>query len=216
MHPRDRVRVRCRLLLAGSVAGGLVASGVTALGSTYGAVGHLTSPTPGTAADLCVAAAGAGASTAGVWLGLCVLACGVDDVRGASPGAGGLLRPCVLQVVLGTAIACGSTPANAGPQTVLGHHAASEHASISTPPPLPLRPLTGVVPSSTHVVRPGDCLWDVAGSVLGPSATHAEISRAWRRLYEANRDRIGPEPDLLVPGTTLTLPDRLTPRSRAA
>ncbi len=58
------------------------------------------------------------------------------------------------------------------------------------------------------VVRPGDSLWAIAARALPPGATAAEIDDAWRRLYELNRSVIGADPDLILPGTQLTLPDR--------
>jgi nucleoid-associated protein YgaU len=56
------------------------------------------------------------------------------------------------------------------------------------------------------VVRPGDCLWDIAAAHLGPGATAAEIARAWPRWYAANRAVIGPDPNLIHPGQRLVPP----------
>lgn len=56
------------------------------------------------------------------------------------------------------------------------------------------------------VVQPGDSLWALARSALPPTATDADIDRAWRRLWAANREAIGPDPDLIRPGTQLRRP----------
>jgi len=56
-------------------------------------------------------------------------------------------------------------------------------------------------------VRHGDTLWDIAAAHLGPEASDAEIARAWPRWYDANRDAIGADPDLLHPGTVLVSPE---------
>jgi nucleoid-associated protein YgaU len=56
------------------------------------------------------------------------------------------------------------------------------------PPPAP-RKLT---------VQKGDCLWRLAASHLGDA-------QAWRKLFEANRERIR-NPDLIYPGQTFELP----------
>ncbi|MFC8734560.1 LysM peptidoglycan-binding domain-containing protein [Luteimicrobium sp. NPDC057192] len=56
-------------------------------------------------------------------------------------------------------------------------------------------------------VRHGDTLWDIAAAHLGPHATDAEIARAWPRWYDANRDAVGADPDLLLPGTVLVAPE---------
>jgi hypothetical protein len=49
---------------------------------------------------------------------------------------------------------------------------------------------------STYTVQPGDTLWDI-GQRLGVD---------WRRLYEANRQVIGPDPNRIRPGQVLVLP----------
>lgn len=56
-----------------------------------------------------------------------------------------------------------------------------------------------------HVVVPGDCLWDIAAARLGPGAPAAAVDRAWRLLYDANRDVIGDDPNLILPGQRLRL-----------
>jgi hypothetical protein len=55
-------------------------------------------------------------------------------------------------------------------------------------------------------VRSGDTLWDLASAHLGPGADDAAIDAAWRADYAANRDVVGPDPDLILPGQVLTLP----------
>lgn len=63
----------------------------------------------------------------------------------------------------------------------------------------------GAGPDSV-VVRAGDTLWDVAARHLGPDADPSEIAAAWPRWHEANRAAIGPDPDLILPGTELVPP----------
>jgi resuscitation-promoting factor RpfA len=58
------------------------------------------------------------------------------------------------------------------------------------------------------VVRRGDSLWRVAERALGPDATDAEIATEWPRWYDANRDVVGDDPDLLLPGTVLRPPSQ--------
>ncbi|WP_404384110.1 LysM peptidoglycan-binding domain-containing protein [Knoellia locipacati] len=57
------------------------------------------------------------------------------------------------------------------------------------------------------VVHRGDSLWSIAARHLGPDAVDAEIAHAWPQWYAANRDRIGDDPDLLLPGQVLRVPD---------
>jgi|SRR5829696_6573450 len=59
----------------------------------------------------------------------------------------------------------------------------------------------------TERVATGDSLWAIAERRLGPDATPAAVTAEWRRWYAANRGVIGPDPDRLLPGTTLRAPD---------
>ena len=63
---------------------------------------------------------------------------------------------------------------------------------------------------SVLVVSQGDCLWALSARLLGEEATDAEITQAWQLLYEQNRQTIGANPNLIFPGTTLTVPDALS------
>jgi len=62
----------------------------------------------------------------------------------------------------------------------------------------------------TLVVEPGQSLWSISAARLGPQASAADIARAWPRLYQANREAIGPEPGLIHPGLRLAVPDGIT------
>lgn len=73
--------------------------------------------------------------------------------------------------------------------------------------------------SASHslvTVRRGDSLWSIARSHLGPDASDADVARAWPRWYEANRDVIGADPGLLVPGLQLVPPGAATAGTTAA
>ena len=65
------------------------------------------------------------------------------------------------------------------------------------------------VPDNAHevVVHRGDSLWSLAARHLGPDAGDAEVAQAWPLWFEANRDRIGDDPDLILPGQSLRIPD---------
>ncbi len=90
--------------------------------------------------------------------------------------------------------------------------ARGDRASACTTPPersAHARPV--VTPASPplarrHVVVPGDTLWDLAARDLSPDASAADVSDRWQRIYRRNRAAVGPDPDLLVPGTSLELP----------
>lgn len=60
--------------------------------------------------------------------------------------------------------------------------------------------------SSEVVVRRGDSLWTIAARHLGPDATDADIAAEWPRWHAANRDVVGDDPDLILPGMILRPP----------
>ncbi|MDX6366465.1 MAG: hypothetical protein QOK30_1541 [Nocardioidaceae bacterium] len=57
-----------------------------------------------------------------------------------------------------------------------------------------------------RTVRRGDSLWRMARDELAPSAPDSAVCREVAAIYAANRALIGPDPDLILPGTELTLP----------
>jgi resuscitation-promoting factor RpfA len=79
------------------------------------------------------------------------------------------------------------------------------HASTVPAPPANAAPLPDAGVAS-YTVRPGDCLWSIAATRLGRSATTRAIDRGWRVIYDANRHSVGPDPNLIHPGLVLTLP----------
>lgn len=84
----------------------------------------------------------------------------------------------------------------------------------SAEPPPALRSASGAgstgepaARAGEHVVRPGDTLWEIAASRLPAGADDAQVAAAWPRWYAANAAAIGPDPDLILPGTVLRPPD---------
>lgn len=62
---------------------------------------------------------------------------------------------------------------------------------------------------SVHVVVAGESLWRIAEQHLAARGdpTHpAAVATAWPAWYAANRDVVGPDPDLIHPGQVLTPP----------
>jgi len=60
-------------------------------------------------------------------------------------------------------------------------------------------------PGASHTVRAGDTLWAIAESRL-PGSGDLEIAELVERIHEQNRRVIGADPDHIVPGQRLALP----------
>jgi nucleoid-associated protein YgaU len=56
------------------------------------------------------------------------------------------------------------------------------------------------------VVKPGDSLWTIAAAELGPAASDDAIAARWPQWYAANRQLIGPDPNVIHPGQVLNPP----------
>lgn len=71
---------------------------------------------------------------------------------------------------------------------------------VQTPPPPPApAPAPAPEPMRTYTVLRGDSLWKIAQQFYGNGAL-------WPRIYEHNRDIIGPNPNLIQPGWELGIP----------
>jgi hypothetical protein len=63
--------------------------------------------------------------------------------------------------------------------------------------------------SATREVEPGDNLWTIARERLGPDAPADLIAAETGQIFELNRDRIGQDPDRILPGQELLLTEGL-------
>lgn len=61
-------------------------------------------------------------------------------------------------------------------------------------------------PQDRVVVLRGDSLWSIAARHLGHGATAAQITAEWHRWLATNRDVIGADPNLILPGQELLRP----------
>lgn len=178
------------------------------------------------AEPLVVGVAGLGMAAAGVWSCLGTFVCLVDLARRRTILAPGPLRPRALRQALlrawaptvGAAVVCAAGPvaADTGPDglplpdrpvvTAPADHPAERGRSRAAPRhDSPAR----VGAPAERTVVPGDCLWTIAADLLGPTASPAQVDRAWRAVYHLNHSRVGPDPDVLRPGTRLALPRSL-------
>jgi resuscitation-promoting factor RpfA len=149
--------------------------------------------------------------------------------------APGVVRTAVVAILGGTLVAGSAAAASASPRpspqpasTALpspgwvGPTAPPAVASITphpvlpglpapTPPPADVQlvsavPASGRVADADVVVRRGDTLWAIAARHLPGEASTEQIARSWPRWYAANRQVIGPDPDLIRPGQVLRPP----------
>ena len=114
-------------------------------------------------------------------------------------------------------------PAPASPGRAPGAPAPRPGAGLPlVPPPGPAAPApasrsAGAAPAAAApeewVVELGDSLWTIAEETMadaraGAAPSEADVTAYWRRLVEANRDRLAApaNPDLLLPGQRLVLP----------
>ncbi|MDE7244012.1 MAG: LysM peptidoglycan-binding domain-containing protein [Oscillospiraceae bacterium] len=52
----------------------------------------------------------------------------------------------------------------------------------------------------TYTIKSGDCLWNIAKSIYGDGADYT-------KLYEANKDVVGDNPNKIYPGQVLSIPE---------
>jgi hypothetical protein len=97
------------------------------------------------------------------------------------------------------------------PTAVMTRLPATDPPRASRSPPAPATGDSAATPPS-WTVEAGDSFWSIAADTLaeaGEASTDRRVIGYWRRLVEANRGRLldPGNPDLLVPGQELVLPD---------
>jgi nucleoid-associated protein YgaU len=148
----------------------------------------------------------------------------------ALPGMAGTAARVLVRVVLpagarrGAALALGLGLGVAGPLLATAPLLVINPAAAASGDAVPDWPTSAGTPSAPvpdwpaplpaaadHVVVRGDCLWDIAAArgrdQTGLAPTNREIADAVAAWWGANRDVIGPDPDLLIPGQVLRPPD---------
>ena len=61
-------------------------------------------------------------------------------------------------------------------------------------------------PAMRLVIHPGDSLWSISQKRLTSDASPTQIANEVERIFEANRNQIGNDPTLILPGQELLLP----------
>jgi LysM domain len=103
--------------------------------------------------------------------------------------------------------------AHDAPTAVMTRLPVTDPPPASRPPPAPPtpEPARAATPAS-WTVEAGDSFWSIAEETVAPAGDEPhdrQVIGYWRRLVEANRSRLldPGNPDLLVPGQELLLPD---------
>jgi hypothetical protein len=175
-------------------------------------------PPPGRFDAWFVAGCEAAALVAGGWLWLLVTLVTLE-AAGRAPRRRGVprgLRRLVLSAcgvglvggLVAPAYAAAPTPPLEGlplPDRATSGSVADHHGSASPAPVAGARPDDERSAGSVRVVR-GDTLWALAAAGLPGDAPLAVVDERWRAIHAANRDVIGADPDLILPGQQLRLP----------
>jgi LysM repeat protein len=164
--------------------------------------------------DLFVAACATALAASSAWLWAVTTVTVAGLLAGAdSPRQGGatrrlVLAACGVAVVAGTAVPAAAAEGD-GPELLAGltlPDRAVAPAERRTParPPAPATVVRTASPASdAYVVRPGDSLWSIAEA----RTSGGSVDERWRAIWQANRDVVGDDPDLILPGQALRLPE---------
>ncbi len=141
---------------------------------------------------------GVAALAIGGWLAARVSSL-VCSLPGRVPVPGRVVATATI-VALGL-VAAPKAPASADPVPPLVRLADRDVEATPAAPPA----------ASTYEVRGGDSLWCIAATTLarrtGEPPTSGDVARFWPKIHQVNRDVIGDDPDLILPGQRLTIPE---------
>lgn len=181
----------------------LVSAAAGTAGLTVPATWGVARAASGTAsvADVLVASCAAALAVALAWLWLVA----TTTVAGLLTGrvrTGGTTRRLVL-VACGVAVVAGTN----APALASGGDGRELLAGLALPERAVAavhraRRPSGPAAAGTYVVRPGDSLSSIALAHPGPGS----LDERWRAIWNANREVVGDDPDLIHPGQALRLP----------
>jgi hypothetical protein len=103
-----------------------------------------------------------------------------------------------------------SAPSSSAPPAVPSTTVRPSAVAPSAVAPSAVAPSAVARTANAVVVRPGDSLWALAEASLRSSGTadptDRQVAQAWPLWWAANREVVGDDPDLLLPGTVLRPP----------
>jgi hypothetical protein len=110
-------------------------------------------------------------------------------------------------LLAGLGVALATAPGQASsPAWATGPMDNSRQPSAGQALPAPARPLGAAPRPPRVVVRTGDTLWHLAADRLPRASRAIVVADFVDRLHHRNRDVIGPDPDLILPGERLVIP----------
>ncbi|AIY01294.1 hypothetical protein ART_1695 [Arthrobacter sp. PAMC 25486] len=71
---------------------------------------------------------------------------------------------------------------------------------------IPFQPQPVISSELDVVVKNGDSLWSIVAAALGPYASDVDVAMNWPSWYRTNRDTIGADPNVILPGQILHAP----------
>lgn len=156
-----------------------------------------------------VAACATGLALSLAWLWLVTSVTVAEVVTDAVPSSGGATRRLVL-LACGAAVVAGTAlPAQAstgdGVEVLVGLPLPERAVAPARPgrTGTPAGP-TAAPTAGAYVVQPGDSLWSIAHAHPAPAG---DVEARWRSIWRHNREVVGDDPDLILPGQALRLPD---------
>jgi hypothetical protein len=198
---RRAPRLRCLGIWAVATA---VAGALARLLAPHVAVAPAGHPFADRLVWLCAAAGLAGTA----WLWLLTTFVAVEALTGTRAPAGVPLPLRRLVLTACGVVLAGAAPAVAAPAQphAASHTGARDPSAAAFLTGLPLPDRAEAVRDEVVVVRAGDTLWALAERSLPSAADDGAVTARWHLIYALNRDRIGPDPDLIQPGQRLRLP----------
>jgi nucleoid-associated protein YgaU len=186
----------------------VVSAATAAAGGTLPAAWRAGASPGADLADLLVAGCATALALSLGWTWLVTTVTVAEILTGAAR-TGGATRRLVLLACGAAVLAGAGAPAVAADGTrdaahLLGGLRLPERAVAAVEPDT--QPATRQATRSPQrvVVRAGDSLWSIART--HPDAT-GSVDHRWRAIWAANRDVVGDDPDLIIPGQVLRLPD---------
>ena len=191
----SRILGSLRPLLVWLLVSAAAATGLVSVPAAWTAAGSASGATAGS--DLVVATCATGLALALTWLWLVTTTTLLGVLRGRTTGRGATRR--LVLLACGVAVAAGTA--------LPAHASGGDGRELLVGLSLPERAVAPAAhhssPGDTYVVRPGDSLSSIALAHPGTGS----LEDRWRAIWRANRDVVGDDPDLILPGQALRLPD---------